>query len=90
VIAYESVNLPLPSKLAGALADRPVVLLHSAAAAAHFAHECRRLGLDRGSITIAALGPRIASAAGQGWRAIHVAASPNDAFLLEMVHETCL
>ncbi len=66
-----------------------LVLLHSAATARHFANECDRLGLARGSITLAALGPRIAAAAGDGWAAIHIASRPDDAALLAMAQELC-
>jgi uroporphyrinogen-III synthase len=65
------------------------VLLHSAATARHFAAECDRLGLARDTIDLAALGPRIADAAGSGWRAMHLAAQPDEAALLEMVFDLC-
>jgi uroporphyrinogen-III synthase len=89
VIAYESVAIALPEPLIAALTDAPLVLLHSAAAAAHFASECERLALDRGDIALAALGPRIAAAVGAGWRAIHIAPRPRDRDLLEMVCNLC-
>src|SRR5690606_8274932 len=41
-IAYESVPSPLPRSLAERLAGGALVLLHSAAAARHFAAECNR------------------------------------------------
>ncbi|GMN03966.1 uroporphyrinogen-III synthase [Erythrobacter sp. MTPC3] len=89
VIAYESAPLPLDPAM---LSDKPesmIVLLHSASAAEHFADECSRLKLDRSRIEIAALGPRIASAAGKNWRAIHVCERPDDAALLEMAKALC-
>ena len=88
VIAYESVALPLDPRLLGI--DEPtIVLLHSAVAAQHFAAECARLEMDRSAIAIAALGPRIASAAGKGWRAIHVSPRAEDTALLAMVRGLC-
>nr|WP_255548202.1 uroporphyrinogen-III synthase [Erythrobacter ani] len=87
-IAYESVALPLDRALVE-WGERTVILLHSAVAAEHFAAECDRLELDRSHYEIAALGPRIASAAGKGWGAIHVSESPNDAALLAMVKALC-
>lgn len=66
-----------------------LVLLHSAAAARHFGAECDRIGLARRDITLAALGERIAGAAGVGWRAVHIAPLPSDRALLEMVRELC-
>jgi uroporphyrinogen-III synthase len=89
VIAYRSVTLPL-DPAAGLLASgEALVLLHSAATAAHFAAECDRLGLARAKISLAALGPRIAAAAGEGWRAVHTAPRPDEATLLAMARDVC-
>ncbi|NBC88675.1 MAG: uroporphyrinogen-III synthase [Alphaproteobacteria bacterium] len=87
VIAYESVALPLPARCAEPLAQGGVVLLHSGEAARHFARECDRLGIDRGGLDLAALAPRIAEAAGEGWSAVHVAPEPSDSALLAMVRD---
>ncbi|QIQ85545.1 uroporphyrinogen-III synthase [Erythrobacter sp.] len=86
VIAYESAPLPLSESLAASLGEGALVLLHSGEAARHFASECRRLGVDRAALDLAALAPRVAEAAGEGWRAVHVAPEPSDAALLEMAH----
>ncbi|KWV90746.1 uroporphyrinogen-III synthase [Erythrobacter sp. YT30] len=72
------------------LAEEPIVLLHSGAMTRQFAKECNRLGVDRSRITLAAMGPRIAEPAGEGWRAIHVSDAPNDTALLEMVRAVCI
>ncbi|MEE4153643.1 MAG: uroporphyrinogen-III synthase [Erythrobacter sp.] len=90
VIAYESAALPLSPELGAQLAKGAIVLLHSATAAAHFAAECGALGVPRAAITLAALGPRIASAAGKDWRAIHMPDRPRDAALLALVAKLCL
>jgi uroporphyrinogen-III synthase len=90
VIAYKSAALPLPDALISGLHGPAMVLLHSAAAASHFAKECQRLGIDPAPISLAALGPRIAASAGAGWGAIHIAPRPRDRDLLEMVLEVCL
>ena len=66
-----------------------LVLLHSAAAARHFATECDRLAIHRGDIRLAALGQRIAEAAGAGWAALRSAAEPNEAALLALAREMC-
>jgi len=66
-----------------------LALLHSAATARHFAAECDRLELAREGITLAALGPRIAAAAGAGWGAVHIAPRPDETALLEMVFDLC-
>jgi uroporphyrinogen-III synthase len=86
VIAYRSVSLPLDPATKH-LAGGALVLLHSAATARHFAEECERLGLNRGAISLAALGPRIAAAAGEGWAAVHTAASPDEAALLQLAFD---
>ena len=69
--------------------DRPLVLLHSASAAAHFAAEVDRQHLPREQFTLVALGPRIAAAAGRGWAVVHSAARPDDACLLALTRELC-
>jgi len=88
-IAYESVPLPLPAVTAALLSNGALVLLHSAAAARHFAGECDRLGVPRAGVSLAALGPRIAAAAGEGWRAVRSAAEPREAALLALAHQMC-
>lgn len=89
VTAYESVALPLDRAAIQADGTRTIVLLHSAIAAEHFARECDEQNIDRSSLEIAALGPRIASAAGKNWRAIHVSPHPTDADLLALVRGLC-
>ena len=88
-VAYDSVPLPLPDELAGKLRAAALVLLHSAAAARHFASECDRCEVPRSTIAIAALAPRIAEAAGQGWREVRSAAEPTDAALLALARHMC-
>ncbi|MEE4204802.1 MAG: uroporphyrinogen-III synthase [Erythrobacter sp.] len=87
VIAYESAPLPMPSRLAGRLAAGALVLLHSGEAARHFAAESDRLTVARSAVSLAALAPRIAEAAGEGWRAVQIAPEPSDTALLHMVHD---
>jgi uroporphyrinogen-III synthase len=89
-ILYETVPLELPEPLRALQELDLTVLLHSAAAAAQFEREARRMALRRDRIALAAIGPRVASAAGKGWRAIHVSPAPNDRDLLEMVREVCI
>ncbi|QDH34346.1 uroporphyrinogen-III synthase [Porphyrobacter sp. YT40] len=89
VIAYRSEPQPLDPVAALLAAGEALVLLHSAAMARHFAAECDRLGLDRARIALAALGPRIAAAAGEGWAAIHIAARPDEAALLQLAFDLC-
>jgi uroporphyrinogen-III synthase len=87
-VAYESVPRALPSELARRL-DGALVLLHSAAAARHFAAECDRIGAARSGISLAALGPRIAAAAGSGWRRVACAEEPREAALLALARDMC-
>jgi len=89
VTAYESVPLPLPSEFAPRLGQGSIVLLHSAAAARHFAAECERLAVQRGAIRLAALGSRIAEAAGAGWGEVRLAAEPSEAALLALARDMC-
>lgn len=88
-IAYQNVPRPLPEEAAGRLLEGALVLLHSAGAARHFADECDRLRIPRSAIALAALGPRIAAAAGEGWRALQAAAVPREAVLLALARDMC-
>ncbi|MBC7159029.1 MAG: uroporphyrinogen-III synthase [Porphyrobacter sp.] len=88
-IAYRSVAAPLPPALAARLSGGAVVLLHSAAAAQHLAAECDRLAIPRAALALAALGPRIAAAAGSGWRALRWAQAPCEGALLALAAQMC-
>ncbi|BBC72234.1 conserved hypothetical protein [Altererythrobacter sp. B11] len=88
-IAYESVALPLPLALAERLRRGALVLLHSAAAARHFATECDRAAVSRSSVALAALGPRILQAAGSGWGKAQTAPEPKESALLALAHQMC-
>lgn len=90
VTVYEARPLPLEASLFEKAQGKPLVLLHSAAAARHFASECDRLGIARESVSLAALGPRIARAGGAGWASVHVCDAPRDADLLAMAARLCL
>lgn len=88
-ILYESCALPMPEDLAELLCGPSTVLLHSARAAEHFADRCTALGLPRMHIALACLSPRIAEAAGRGWRAVAVPDATGDAALLESARALC-
>lgn len=88
-IVYESASLPMPDDLAEALRGGGLVLLHSAAAARHFAAECDRLGIARQGLRIVALGPRILAAAGGGWAIARAATQPREVELLALVRQLC-
>jgi uroporphyrinogen-III synthase len=88
-VVYASAPLPLPPKLVAMLARPAVILLHSAQAARRFAELCDTARLDRAQLLLAALGPRIAGAAGTGWRAVETAVTPSDTALLALAGEMC-
>ena len=90
VIAYEVRALPVTgSAQVGLRAGDPLVLLHSAAAARHFAGEIARLALDRSAIRLASIGPRVAAAAGPGWASSRSASRPDDGALLDLAQDMC-
>lgn len=70
----------LPAPVARTLATGEVfaVLLFSPRTAAHFASLVDAAGLPRGRIRIMALSEAVAVAAGSGWRACAIAASPTE------------
>jgi uroporphyrinogen-III synthase len=88
-ITYVSLPQPMPAALAEMLVRPAVVMLHSAAAARHFAGECGRLGIERNNLILAVISPRTAEAAGPGWGRIATAAQPSDHALLALAGHLC-
>lgn len=88
-VVYASEPLPMPDNLAETLRGGGIILLHSAAAARHFAAECDRLAIPRECLSLVAIGPRVAAAAGKGWRDIANANEPSDAALLALARSMC-
>jgi len=88
-VVYASEPLPMPPALKAMLATPAVVLLHSAEAAHRFADLCDAGHVARTRLMLAALGPRVARAAGSGWRAVEAARSPHDTALLVLAREMC-
>ncbi|MCT2558931.1 uroporphyrinogen-III synthase [Tsuneonella sp. YG55] len=88
-VVYRAVPLPLDAAAAGILRGGAVVLAHSAEAARHLASECDRLAIARDLVAVAALGARIAVAAGPGWRAVRVAPENTDSALLALAADMC-
>lgn len=88
-ITYRAEHMPMPDPMAADLRKGAIVLLHSAAAARHLAVECDRLAIPRDTIHLAALGLRIAAAAGPGWARVCAAAEPNDRTLLALARQMC-
>lgn len=86
---YRVRALPVPAGLAAQLGRGGVVLLHSGEAAVHFAAECDRLGVTRAHLALAALAPRIAERAGNGWAGAEAAARPEEGALLALARDMC-
>ena len=77
IAVYASEALPIAPEQVAQL-DDSVALLHSARAARRLA----ALASDRSTIRIAALSPAVRDAAGPGWPAVTVAATPDDTSLI--------
>ncbi len=86
---YASESLAMPDGLREVLAGNCVVALHSAGAARRFAQVCDASGIDHAGIALAALGPRIAQAAGEGWSDVRSATSADDPALLALAAGMC-
>lgn len=90
IAVYRAQVLPMPEALRTEITQRGAcVLLHSGAAARHFASECDRLALPRANVHLAALADRIAQAAGSGWAALEHPAAPDEAALLALAQRMC-
>lgn len=89
-IVYRTKPLDLTEDIAAKLgAKGGVATLHSGEAARRLYSECERMGIDRGRISIAALGPRIAELAGEGWQEVRTSKQPLDAELLVLAQGMC-
>ena len=88
-VVYRVQNIDINNEFESELRKGAVVLLHSAGAARHFAEECGRLGINRGIIGLAALGPRILEPVGVGWLAAKAAISPQAGALLALAQDMC-
>ncbi|EJU12366.1 uroporphyrinogen-III synthase [Sphingomonas sp. LH128] len=86
---YASEALPASPALIAALASPALALLHSGEAALRFAQVCNDARIPRGRIRLAAIGPRVAARAGEGWAQVRSAARPDDAALLALAQQMC-
>ena len=87
-VVYEVRTLPLTGSDEVSLrSSTPTVLLHSAAAARHFASEVDRRDLERGRIALACIGPRVEAEVGDGWAKVESAPQPDDASLLALARD---
>ncbi|MFN3452316.1 MAG: uroporphyrinogen-III synthase [Sphingorhabdus sp.] len=85
VIVYRSAAVETSAQFATNVEQCDAIILHSSRAAAHFADLCDDAGLLRSKITLATFSTAIAESAGDGWAQMIVAASPNDAALMEAI-----
>lgn len=81
ITVYASDALAVPEAAVRTIADS-VALVHSARAGGRLAELVDAAGLTRDRLAIAAIGDAVAAAAGPGWRAVAVAARPDDAALI--------
>ena len=88
-VVYASLACALPAPLIDLLRRPAIVALHSAEAAQHLTAECVRHGIRRAPLRLAALSPRIAAAAGDGWGEVASAVSPDDKALLALARQMC-
>jgi uroporphyrinogen-III synthase len=88
-IVYVSRPVPFPAELAALLRVPAIIALHSADAARHLAAQCVSHTIRRAPLRIAALSPRIAAAAGDGWGEVAAAPLPDDKALLALARQMC-
>lgn len=88
-VVYRVEYLELSDQQADSMRDGGIILLHSAEMARHFAKQFEQQSLRKERFAIAALAPRIAEAAGDGWRELGVSSTPTDKALLELVRNMC-
>ncbi|MDP3908432.1 uroporphyrinogen-III synthase [Novosphingobium sp.] len=88
-VVYASQPVPLPADLADLLRAPAIIAAHSADAVRHLTAQCVSHGIRRAPLRIAALGQRIAAAAGDGWGEVAVAAAPSDQALLALARQMC-
>lgn len=86
---YQAAPVCISLHFAKLLQSGGIVLLHSAAAARHFADECARLGIATNALVLAALGSRVTQDIGGDWGGVHYPARPNDSALLALAKDMC-
>lgn len=89
VVTYRVAPQPIEPAFISQLESRAMTALHSGEAAKHFRRECDKHGIDIASLSLIALGPRIADMAGEGWKSIHIAETPDEAALLATALTLC-
>ncbi len=90
VVVYAAEPQPLSDEASALISQgEALALLHSAEAARHFGQECDSRALPRNTIALACLGPRIAEAAGPGWKKVGIAAHPANEAVLSLAGQMC-
>lgn len=88
-VVYISRPVPFPPELAALLRAPAIIALHSADAARHLTAQCVSHAIRRAPLRLAALSPRIAAAAGDGWGEVAAAPMPDDKALLALARQMC-
>lgn len=88
-IVYRSEALAIAPEQLAALDQPCVVLAHAARALSDLAALLTRHRLNTCQIRVAAMSPRIAQAAGNGWETLSAAPTPTDAALLALAADLC-
>lgn len=88
-VVYHVEHTDISEETAAMLEQGCTILLHSAGSALHLAYETERLGIDRASITIMALAPRISASVGTGWARVMTAPRPDEPTLLALARDMC-
>jgi uroporphyrinogen-III synthase len=83
---YATVAQSPPPGWRSMLNRKPVVMLHSARAAAHFGELAAG---QRAELTLVAISAATAAAAGSGWRHIEIADQPTDGAMLALAAKLC-
>jgi uroporphyrinogen-III synthase len=81
-LVYNSAALAPAQAFIELLSSPILVALHSVRAARHFLTICEAHGIDKNTISIAALSPSIAESAAEGWQDVLISDAPNDAALM--------
>jgi uroporphyrinogen-III synthase len=84
-IVYRSAAIRLRSDFDKLVRGADHILLHSPRAARHFSELLTERNMPKAAISIAALSPNIAQAAGDGWKSVRVAPEPSDGALLSQI-----
>ncbi|MFM5948402.1 MAG: uroporphyrinogen-III synthase [Novosphingobium sp.] len=88
-VVYASMPREMSPELIALLREPAIVAVHSAEAVRHLSAQCVRHGIRRAPLRIAALSPRIAAAAGDGWGEVASVPYPEDKALLALARQMC-